>query len=74
LHFKTVNKHTCIIVAMLACNSVMTDKSNAFNIVTYLLRVRTVESERQSLLANESEAIFVSRQQPQNKQRNDFRC
>jgi hypothetical protein len=35
--------------------------------VAYLLKARTVESEKQPLLANSSETTFVSRQRPRNK-------
>jgi hypothetical protein len=42
--------------------------------VAYLLNVRTAEPEKQPSLANGSETIFVSRQRPRNRQRNDIRC
>jgi hypothetical protein len=38
-------------------------------IVSYLLKARTVEAEKQPLLANGSERTFISRQRPQNKAR-----
>jgi hypothetical protein len=37
------------------------------NTVAYFLDARTVESEKQPLLANGSETTFVSRQWPRNK-------
>jgi hypothetical protein len=40
------------------------------NIVAYLLKARTVEPEKQPLLANGSETTFVSRQRPRSGQRN----
>jgi hypothetical protein len=43
------------------------------NIVAYLLKARTLEPEKQQLLMNGSETIFVSRQQQQ-KQWNDIHC
>jgi hypothetical protein len=36
------------------------------NIVAYLLKARTVETEKQPLLANDSETTFVSRQRTRN--------
>jgi hypothetical protein len=39
------------------------------NTVVYLLKARTVEPEKQPLLANGSETTFVSRQTPRNEQR-----
>jgi hypothetical protein len=42
-------------------------KHYVMNIVAYLLKAKTVEPEKQPLLANGSETIFVSRQRPQNK-------
>jgi hypothetical protein len=42
--------------------------------VAYLLIARTVEPEKQPLLANGSETTFISRQQPWNRQQNDVRC
>jgi hypothetical protein len=35
--------------------------------VAYLPKARTVESEKQPLLANDSETTFISRQRPRNK-------
>jgi uncharacterized protein VirK/YbjX len=37
--------------------------------VAYFLNARTVEPEKQPLLANDPETPFVSRQRPRNKQR-----
>jgi hypothetical protein len=42
--------------------------------VTYLLKARTVQPQKQPLLANGSETTFVSRQRPLNIQRNGVRC
>jgi hypothetical protein len=42
--------------------------------VVYLLKARTVEPEKQTLLANGSKTTFVSRQPPRNKQQNNVRC
>jgi hypothetical protein len=42
--------------------------------VAYLFKARTVEPEKQLLLANSSETTFISRQWPQNKQQNDAHC
>jgi hypothetical protein len=39
--------------------------------MAYLVKTRTVEPEKQPLLANGSEATFVSGQRPRNTQRND---
>jgi hypothetical protein len=44
------------------------------NTVAYLLKARTVEPEKQPLLANGSETTFFSRQRSRNRQRNDVRC
>jgi hypothetical protein len=44
-----------------------------YHIVAYLLKARTVEPEKQPLLANGSETKFVSRQRPRNRQRNGIR-
>jgi hypothetical protein len=44
------------------------------NIVTYLLEARTMQPEREPLLANGSEATYVSRKRPRNRHRNDARC
>jgi hypothetical protein len=41
--------------------------------VACLLKARTVEPEKQPLLANGSETTFVYRQRPLNKQRNNVR-
>jgi hypothetical protein len=48
--------------------------NNGKYIVTYLLKAITVEPEKQPLLANGSETIFVSRQRPRNRQQNEIRC
>jgi hypothetical protein len=42
-----------------------------FNIVAYLPKARTVEPEKQLLLANGSET-FISKQWPQNEQQNTY--
>jgi hypothetical protein len=40
------------------------------NVVAYFVKERTVEPEKQPLLANGSETTFVSRQRQRNKKRN----
>jgi hypothetical protein len=60
------NSHTYI--------ALMASHMPHFNNVAYLLKARTVEPEKQPLLANGSETTFVSRQRPRNKQRNNVRC
>jgi hypothetical protein len=46
--------------------------NNTSDIVAYLLKPKTVEPEKQLLLANGSETTFDSRQRSRNKQMNDF--
>jgi hypothetical protein len=41
--------------------------------MAYLIKARTVDPEKQQLLANGSEATFVSRQRPRNRQWNEVR-
>jgi hypothetical protein len=41
------------------------------NIVTYMLKARTVEPEKQLLLANSSEITYASRQRPRNIKQNN---
>jgi hypothetical protein len=43
-------------------------------IVAYLFKARSVEAEKQQLLANGSETTFISRQQPRNSQQNNVHC
>jgi hypothetical protein len=46
----------------------------AYNTVSHLLKLRTVEPEKEPLLANGSETTFVARQRSRNKQQNNVRC
>jgi hypothetical protein len=45
------------------------NKKMKVNIVAYLLKARSMEPEKESLLVNGSETTFISRQWPQNKVR-----
>jgi hypothetical protein len=51
---------------------VSTSKEEEDN-VAYMLKTRTVDPEKQPLLANGSETTFVSMQRPRNKQWNNVR-
>jgi hypothetical protein len=41
--------------------------------VVYLLKAKSVETEKQPLLARGSETTFISRQRPRNKQQSNIR-
>jgi hypothetical protein len=69
-----INRHWVLSWARLVHILISYYHKTLLSIVAYLLKARTLEPEKQPLLAKGSETTFVFTQRPRKRQLNDVRC